>query len=173
MVSGELVSLRPVIDADIELLEQWENDPLIRSEYNNFGFTPVGSLTRSFAESGLLSSQRGMLMVVTLAGDIAGHVSYHPVHYGPQSSMAYNIGIELLPEYRGRGYGTEAQKLLAAYLLSTYPVMRIEASTDPENIPEQRSLEKAGFTREGITRKAQWRGGAWHDLVVYSKLRGE
>ena len=37
----------------------------------------------------------------------------------------------------------------------------------------QRALEKAGFTREGVLRKAQWRNGDWHDLVVYSKLRGE
>ncbi|MDP9309486.1 MAG: GNAT family N-acetyltransferase, partial [Chloroflexota bacterium] len=34
-------------------------------------------------------------------------------------------------------------------------------------------LEKAGFTREGIARKAQWRAGQYHDLVTYSKLRGE
>jgi aminoglycoside 6'-N-acetyltransferase len=63
--------------------------------------------------------------------------------------------------------------LLAAYLFDTYPVMRVEASTDIANIPEQKALEKAGFTREGIMRGAQWRGGQWHDLVLYSKLRGE
>jgi aminoglycoside 6'-N-acetyltransferase len=51
--------------------------------------------------------------------------------------------------------------------------MRVEASTDVTNLPEQHALEKAGFTREGILRKAQWRGGSWHDLMVYSKLRGE
>jgi aminoglycoside 6'-N-acetyltransferase len=51
--------------------------------------------------------------------------------------------------------------------------MRVEAQTDVTNLAEQRALEKAGFTREGVLRKAQWRGGAYHDLVVYSKLRGE
>jgi RimJ/RimL family protein N-acetyltransferase len=38
---------------------------------------------------------------------------------------------------------------------------------------EQRALEKAGFTREGVLRQAQWRSGGWHDQVMYSKLRGE
>ena len=51
--------------------------------------------------------------------------------------------------------------------------MRVEASTDITNLAEQRALEKAGFTREGVLRKAQWRAGDWHDLVVYSLLRGE
>ena len=67
----------------------------------------------------------------------------------------------------------EAQELLAGYLFSVYPIMRVEASTDITNRAEQRALEKAGFTREGVLRKAQWRNGDWHDLVVYSKLRGE
>jgi RimJ/RimL family protein N-acetyltransferase len=103
-----------------------------------------------------------------------GTMSYHTVAYGPNSgSRTYNFGISLLPDQRGKGYGSEAQRLLAAYLFDTYPIARVEASTDVTNLPEQRSLEKAGFTREGVLRKAQWRGGEWHDLVVYSKLRGE
>ena len=32
-------------------------------------------------------------------------------------------------------------------------------------------LEKAGFTREGILRRAQSLGGAYDDLVSYSILR--
>ena len=30
---------------------------------------------------------------------------------------------------------------------------------------------RAGFTREGITRGAQWRDGAYHDGVLYAVLR--
>jgi RimJ/RimL family protein N-acetyltransferase len=43
--------------------------------------------------------------------------------------------------------------------------------TDVENIPEQHALEKAGFSREGVLRGAQFRGGAWHDIVVYALVR--
>jgi aminoglycoside 6'-N-acetyltransferase len=102
-----------------------------------------------------------------------GDVDYRQVHYGPHTSIAYNFGIVLAPEHRGKGYGVEAQQLLAEYLFSVYPIMRVEASTDITNHAEQRALEKAGFTREGVLRKAQWRNGDWHDLVLYSKLRGE
>jgi RimJ/RimL family protein N-acetyltransferase len=41
------------------------------------------------------------------------------------------------------------------------------------NAAEQRALERAGFTREGVLRHAQFREGGFHDLVLYSKLRGE
>jgi RimJ/RimL family protein N-acetyltransferase len=49
--------------------------------------------------------------------------------------------------------------------------LRIEASTETGNLAEQRPLEKAGFTREGIARGTTWRNGAWHDTVTYGRLR--
>lgn len=175
MLAGDTVYLRPFTRADLPIFDGWANDPAYTSEYNNFGLVRSGSLEGGFNHAGLIDSQHGML-VIALRSDntIVGDVSYHQERYGPnEGSMAYNIGITLVPEHRGKGYGVEAQRLLAAYLFSTYPVMRVEASTDVTNIPEQRALEKAGFTREGIARKAQWRGGDWHDLITYSKLRGE
>jgi len=83
------------------------------------------------------------------------------------------LGIELLPEARGRGIGTEAQRVLANWLFDTTSVNRIEASTDVENVAEARALEKAGFTREGVNRGAQYRAGAYHDLVLYARLRSD
>jgi RimJ/RimL family protein N-acetyltransferase len=50
---------------------------------------------------------------------------------------------------------------------------RIQATTDPANRPEVRCLEKLGFTVEGVVRRAQWRGGRWHDQVLLSVLRDE
>jgi RimJ/RimL family protein N-acetyltransferase len=94
------------------------------------------------------------------------------VSCGPgDRSKALSVGLSLIPDARGHGYFTEAQRLLAALLFRLFDIERIEASTDVENIAEQRSLEKAGFTREGILRRAQWRAGAHHDLVSYSILR--
>jgi RimJ/RimL family protein N-acetyltransferase len=45
------------------------------------------------------------------------------------------------------------------------PVRRADLGT----LAEQR----AGFTREGILRHAQFRDDGFHDLVLYSRLRGD
>jgi len=38
--------------------------------------------------------------------------------------------------------------------------------------PPDRALEKAGFTREGVLRGAQFRAdGRHHDLVMFSRIR--
>ncbi len=83
----------------------------------------------------------------------------------------WEIGIALLPEARGHGYGTEAHRLLVRYLFSHTLVHRIEAATETGNVAEQRALEKAGFTREGLLRGVGWRDGAWRDGIWFSMLR--
>jgi len=83
------------------------------------------------------------------------------------------IGIWLRPEARGCGTGTQAQRAVVDLFFRHTAVNRVEASTDVENVAEQRALEKAGFTREGTTRGAQWRDGAYHDCYLYSILRSE
>jgi RimJ/RimL family protein N-acetyltransferase len=175
MLRGERVYLRPVRQDDLPFLIDRANNLAYLTEYNFFGFQPAAGLGKDFEEDGLLGAEHGTLLIATRDSEtIVGDVGYRRVRYGPGSmSAAYNIGIALAPEERGKGYGAEAQRLLAGYLFATYPVMRVEASTDSANLPEQRALEKAGFTREGALRRAQWRNGAWHDLIVFSKLRGE
>lgn len=109
--------------------------------------------------------------VIVIDGAIIGTMSWHAVHYGPTAgSRAWSMGIALAPAWRGQGWGTIAQRLLADHLLES--AHRVEASTDVDNIAEQRSLEKAGFDREGILRGAQLRAdGLHHDLVMYARTR--
>ncbi|MEE3921864.1 GNAT family protein [Micromonospora sp. BRA006-A] len=78
----------------------------------------------------------------------AGFLSYRQGQYGGRAPY-WEIGIVLLPEWRGRGLGWRAQALLCDYLFSHTPAQRIQAGTHPENVAEQRSLEKAGFQLEG------------------------
>jgi RimJ/RimL family protein N-acetyltransferase len=100
----------------------------------------------------------------------AGLVSYRKRNYGTQA-YCWEIGIALLPQWRGRGIGWRAQAIFCSYLFENTPVQRIEAATHAENIPEQRSLEKAGFTLEGVIRAAEFRAGQWRDGYLYSRLR--
>ena len=96
------------------------------------------------------------------------------VLHGPNpGSIALDIGISIRPEFRGIGHGSRAQRMVTEYLFRTFPVHRVQASTDVTNIAEQKSLERAGFIREGLIRGAQWRAGAWHDLISYARLRDD
>ena len=101
-----------------------------------------------------------------------GDMSAHAVWYGPTAgSRAMNIGISIVDAYRGQGIGSVAQHLLAEHLHAR-GVVRVEASTDVENIAEQRSLARAGFAYEGTALRSQQRADGLHDLQVWSHVAG-
>jgi RimJ/RimL family protein N-acetyltransferase len=122
-------------------------------------------------ESGLLDDNGGVLIVLHGA-DRVGMVDWHKVPTG-RAASSWAIGIGLASEFRGRGYGSEAQQLLVRYLFAHTPVNRVEATTEIANVAEQRALEKAGFTREGVLRGRSFRLGRYRDNVIYSVLRDE
>lgn len=162
--------------ADAALLDARDADPAMRGEFNDLGHPSPKPLVDQLADGKrMVSPERGRLLVERIDdGAVVGDVSWHPVMYGPnEQSRALNIGVALYPEARGQGFGTEAQRLLAELLLEQFAVERVEASTDVDNVAEQRSLAKAGFAREGVIRRAQFRAGGYHDLVGYSFTRDD
>lgn len=99
-----------------------------------------------------------------------GDLSAHAVWYGPTpGSRALNIGINIVNQFRGKGIGAIAQRLLAEEL-HRQGIVRVEAQTDIENFAEQKALEKAGFKYEGTLRKAQARLDGLHDIQVWSHI---
>ncbi|MET9834337.1 GNAT family protein [Streptomyces sp. NPDC006385] len=161
--------LQPVDEDNLIILEQLTQDPETAGEFARFGWLDPGRYRRKWAENGLLSEDGGTLMVVR-GGEPLGFVTWRRRQTTP-ASFCWSMGIALLPQARGQGYGTEAHRLLARYLFAHTTVHRIEADTEVDNIAEQKALEKAGFSREGVMRGCGWRDGAWRDGVLYSLLR--
>jgi RimJ/RimL family protein N-acetyltransferase len=172
LIDGERVRLRDLEPDDIDLLDAWNAEP---SDFNDFGDQATPLPRDAIAAGPLRNDRNGMLVVERVDdGTLIGTVGWHRVNYGPNpESDAWNIGIELRPDARGQGLGAEAQRLLAQFLFDAYDLNRVEAQTDVQNLAEQRSLEKAGYVREGVQRGAQYRAGGYHDLVTYSRLRGD
>jgi RimJ/RimL family protein N-acetyltransferase len=165
------VVLRPVAESDLALLQRLTNDPDATGEHQWFGWHDPGFLRRRWQETGMLTGEGGML-VPTLGERVLGLVSWHRSRTG-QTSYCWNMGLVLASEARGHGYGTEAQRLLVDYLFAHTQLNRVEATTEVDNRAEQRSLEKAGFTREGVLRGYAFRDGHWRDNVLYSVVRSD
>jgi RimJ/RimL family protein N-acetyltransferase len=163
--------LRPVAEPDLDSLDRMFADPAEIGEFNWGGFVGGKAWRKRFAENGLLADDKSVLMI-DLDGETLGFVSWFRVQ---TSNTVYCVefGISLWSHVRGKGHGTAAQVLLARYLFAHAPINRIQAITEAENLAEQRSLEKAGFTREGVMKGRTFRDGAWRDEVLYRMLRDE
>ena len=167
----EGMRLRPVAEPDLDTLDGMFGDPEGIGEFNWGGFSDPGLWRRRFAENGLITEDKAVLMV-DVRDETIGFVSWHKVQTG-HVAFVYQFGISLLPAARGHGYGAAAQLLLARYLFAHSMVNRIQATTEAGNIAEQRSLEKAGFVREADLKGNTFRDGQWRDEVLYRMLRSE
>jgi RimJ/RimL family protein N-acetyltransferase len=165
-----LVRLRPVVESDLQRLTRFLDDPVATGEYEWFGFRVdrVRELERRWREDGLIGLEQSHL-AVEVGGKLAGWVTWLPV----ARSAGIEIGIALFPEFRGQGFGTEAQRQLVDLLFATTPVHRIQAGTEVDNVAEQRTLEKIGFGREGVLRGWNFRAGKWRDSVLFAITRDD
>lgn len=84
----------------------------------------------------------------------------------------YELGIVLYEEGdRGRGLGTEAVRLATEHLFAEAEAIRVQASTAPDNAAMRRSLQKNGFTFEGILRGFMSTADGPRDYALYAITR--
>ena len=84
------------------------------------------------------------------------------------------VGIGIgLPEYWGKGYGTEAMRLLADYAFETVNLNRINLTVFGYNERGYRSYVKCGFKEEGRVRKLLLRNNQRWDMIYMGLLREE
>ena len=76
-------------------------------------------------------------------GEIVGMLEARPAGH------RVDLGYALAQRFWGLGYMPEAVAALASAALREAEVFRVQALCDVENVPSQRTLEKAGFTCEG------------------------
>ena len=166
---GDHVELRPAAEEDLLLLEKLTWDPAVTGEFAQFGWFDLRMWRREWIENKLISDDGGVLMVVCGAERL-GFVNWHRQPSTP-GAYYWEIGMALLPEARGHGYGTQALRLVARYLFAHTTAHRLEATIEAGNVASRRMVEKAEFTQEGVMRETGWRDGAWRDAIIHSLLR--
>jgi ribosomal-protein-alanine N-acetyltransferase len=67
----------------------------------------------------------------------------------PDAAGVVEISYAIAPAYTGRGYATEAARLLIAHATASGQVRTVQAHTLPEKNASTRILEKCGFQHRG------------------------
>jgi len=167
LLEGRNVNLRVMEKDDLPLIVDWFNDPEFFGEYN-----PLRQMSRTEAEKMLESPlELKPFIIEKKDGNKIGFISHFYVLH--PASRQLEIGYSLLPSMRGKGYCTEAAKIMVDYLFLSKDTMRIQASTEVRNAASQKVLEKVGFKKEGTVRRCFFMRGEWKDAYLYSILREE
>lgn len=171
---GDRVTLRAFREGEFDLL--WAQEKRDRGPFD--APRPDDSAERDRLRARSASSgswhERGSLLLAIeaserLVGDLQARRSDDLLPPG-----VFEVGIGLFADARGKGYGTEALRLLTGYLFDEEHANRVQLGTDVDNVAMQRVAEHAGFTREGVMRGFWPNGeGPARDFALYARTRAD
>ena len=92
---------------------------------------------------------------------IVGSINLSQIFLGGFRSayLGYYVGAQ----YSGKGYFTEAMQLILGYAFEDLKLHRLEANIQPANVASLKLVKRAGFIREGFSRRYLKIGGRWRD----------
>jgi ribosomal-protein-alanine N-acetyltransferase len=143
-IRGERVLLRPFRPEEFEAV--WQ---LRLASSSAVGTPSREGLRERLAHSGAWHEDR-LDLAVELDGELVGEVDVRAGRRMMPPGVC-ELGIELWPERRGAGLGTDTIRTLTAWLHANgYP--RVQGGTDVRNAAMRRVFAKAGYAEEGVMR---------------------
>jgi RimJ/RimL family protein N-acetyltransferase len=88
-------------------------------------------------------------------------------------NRSLRIGLDVLPELRGRGYGGRIYEAMMCYAFDHLNIHRLWLAVLSTNQYAMRLYEKWGFKEEGRYREAIFRHGQYRDYILMSILEHE
>jgi RimJ/RimL family protein N-acetyltransferase len=108
------------------------------------------------------------LFVVEVDGERVGSMRF--TRANRRSRIANLGGLAIHPDFRGRKVADEAARQFQRHLLDGLGFHRVQMEIYGFNERAMAHAERAGFTREGVRRKAYWRNEEWVDGVLYGLI---
>jgi [ribosomal protein S5]-alanine N-acetyltransferase len=123
----------------------------------------------SFLASVIQADGPESIYAIDVGGVAVGGIGIHPRSNEERHSA--EIGYWLGEAFWGRGIATAAVRGLSQQALKEPDLYRLFANVFASNPASMRVLEKAGFRREGVLRRAVVKDGVLLDAVVYGLTR--
>lgn len=162
--------LRPVAEADLPRFVEWLADPEVTRWLGMDGDAPTLDEEYEWWEEKIGDPQTVVWAIETRKGRLIGNIE---LRVKPQAQRA-ELGVAIQDKReRGKGFGTEAVRLVLAYAFAEMGLNRVELTCDEDNVRALRCYEKCGFVREGLLRQHRLVGRRFGNTVVMSVLRQE
>jgi RimJ/RimL family protein N-acetyltransferase len=154
------------VDFLVELVTHEDVEPFLAAVRPKEPDAVLAEIERSQAEPDAFG-----LFVIEVDGARAGTMRFERANR--RSRIADLGGLAVHPEFRGGKVADTAARIFQRHLLEDLGFHRLQMEIYGFNERAQAHAERAGFTREGVRRKAYWRNDEWVDGVLYGLVAGE
>lgn len=172
-IKGEKVSLRFVALEDCNnIYLKWLEDSVVNQYLETRWNTQSIESIKEFV-SGMLESEGNYLFAIieNSTKKHIGNIKIGPINtHHSFADISYFIGDRTA---WGKGYATEAIKLVTAFGFDVLGLHRIQAGLYEDNIGSEKCLLKAGYSYEGSLRKQLRSTKGWQNHKYYGILEEE
>jgi RimJ/RimL family protein N-acetyltransferase len=173
ILTGKRVRLRGVREDDMPALAKWEMDPGRMTTLSNWVVPPSEAAAKERIAKWSANQEDALSFAIETLDDppvLVGNIGLWGAR--PKDRCA-TLAIALGREHIGRGYGTDAMRVIVGYGFREMGLHRIQLNVASFNPAGIRVYEKAGFVEEGRRRELVLHDGRWYDDVLMSILDHE
>ena len=167
---GDRIYLSPRNSEDAEKFTEWLNDFNIADYIGKSGEVTTLEAERKFLSENI--TPEAVFVIVTLDDNkMIGTVSLEKISWiNRTATLGIFIGEE---DYRSKGYGTEAIKLILEYGFKYMNLRNINLDLMEFNTRALKCYEKCGFKEYGRRRKCRFINGKYYDCISMDILAEE
>ncbi|RPI42891.1 MAG: N-acetyltransferase [Bacteroidetes bacterium] len=168
-IERKFFRLRPWKEDDADSLVRHANNPAVARNLRD-GFPHPYTLkdARQWLEM-ITGNHSNLVLAIEADGEAVGGIGLHSL----QDVYRFNaeLGYWLSEKYWGRGIISDAVGLIVDHAFTRTRWLRVFATIFEHNLASMRVLEKNGFVREAIHRRAVVKQGKMMDEHLYSILK--
>jgi len=171
-IPGRTVVLRPHTARNLPAFKRWYGDPEVaRLTRYQEGPMRADEVERFFEAR--VAGVGSLALAIHVAGSdrLIGTCAFSQLD-GDNGSALFHITIGE-PDCWGRGFGSEATALMLEHAFGILGLHRVSLAVFEYNERAIRAYRRVGFTVEGRSREAIWRGGRFWDEIQMSILEHE
>lgn len=167
ILRGEDIYLRRMTEEDTDLIVRWRNQDFVRENFiYQKPFTREGHL--GWIETMIKTGRVIQFVICASEGKPVGSVYLRDIDRVHRKAE-YGIFIGER-EALGRGYGTEAAKLMIRYSFEELGLHKLMLRVLSDNDRARKSYERAGFVQEAYLCDEVCLGGSYRDVILMAVI---
>ena len=170
MISNNVVVLRAVEHADVDLLYKWENDMELWPVSNTlrpFSRAQIERYVKNAALDVYQTKQLRLMIDTAEEGETVGMIDMFD--FDPFHSRA-GLGIMLNARWRSKGLASAALSLFIEYAFNTLGLHQLYCNIAASNTPSLNLFESKGFTLVGVKKEWIKTTQGFEDELLYQLL---
>ncbi|MGK9477938.1 GNAT family N-acetyltransferase [Melioribacter sp. OK-6-Me] len=165
------LSFRVIEKEDLEILRKLHNDPSTWMNLLNIDFIDEEDQIEWWKNlHKKKNDQRYVICFAEKPEEIIGRLRIQNINWLHKNC---EIGLDILPEYRGKGFGKKSYEMVLEFLFNHYNMHMVYLKVADFNPNAKKLYEKVGFKETGRLPQFYFRHGKYWDYIIMSMLKDE